>query len=173
MKKHIVRSLTAVALAAIATIPAHAADKTSADTKVSLNMDNFAAIEATSAVSLTPTQADFEADQVTAAQAIQIKMLTNDIKGCTVSVRNSKDASIKQGDLQIKGNGDGIVNFDKFNAPAPDGAELYKSDSSDGEAVARTLDVRVVNLRKYPGGDNGSGSKAVYTDTLTFTILPN
>lgn len=171
--KNIAKTLTLLAAAVAMTAPAFAADKTSADTKVSLNMDNFAAIEATASVSLTPTQSDFQADQVTAAQAIQLKMLTNDIKGCTVSVRNDKDATIKQGDLQIKGNGEGIVNFDNFVAPSPDGAALYKSDSSDGEAVARTLDLRVVNLRKYPGGDNGSGSKAVYSDTLTFTILPN
>ena len=147
---------------------------TSSTTTVTLRMDNYASVTSTASVMLTPTQADFDNDNVTSAGAITVTATTNDSTGCTVSVAGAASPTLLNADVMIKSSTAGTkAGFASYAAVSTTATALWGNTAAAPTGTALTVDVKVQNLKAYAGGALGSGSTADYTNTLTFTIVPN
>lgn len=133
---------------------AHAA--TTADTIVTLQMQDNASIAATAAITVTPTLAQIVAGTVTTANN-PITLTINSTNGSEVTLAGG-GGTLADADLDLSSDG-GTTWVGADDA----GATTFYSSSSTQSAATVPVKVRISNLSGYEVGS--------YTNTVTFTIV--
>lgn len=127
------------------------------------------------ALTLTPNAADYANDYVelTAASGLRVRLKTNSITGCVLSVRCA-DASpqIALADLLVKTQtaaGAGGTTMSPYTAITASNQTLWSTGAVQTAWLTVTTDVRIQNLMAYPDAI-GAGTTN-YTDNLTYTTV--
>jgi hypothetical protein len=156
MQKHIVGFGIALA-ALVAFAGAQGAQAaTTADTIVNLQMQDNAAITATSSITVTPTLAEIVADEVTTANN-PITLTIDSTNGSEVTLAGS-GGTLADADLSLSSNGGST-----WVTAADAGATTFYSSSATQSAATVPVKVKISNLSGYEVGS--------YANTVTFTVV--
>ena len=156
MKKQIVGfGIVMAALVAFAGMQ-QAQAATTADTIVTLEMQDNAAITATAAITVTPTLAQIVAGSVTTVTN-PITLTVSSTNGSEISLAGS-GGTLADADLDLSSdNGTTWVGADDA------GATVFHTSSATQNAASVPVKVRITNLSGYEVGS--------YANTVTFTIV--
>ncbi|HEY0074048.1 MAG TPA: hypothetical protein VGB77_08110 [Abditibacteriaceae bacterium] len=161
-------ALVAVAGAAQADGTSDGSTAASGDTLVTMTVPKFAEVQgATGSVGFTVTSADYAADFKSNANLIGFKVRTNSTAGLTVKVKGAASPTLLNGDIVVSSD-DGSTSALTLGTTA---ATIWTNGVNIDELpVANNvnLGVRINNLHRYT-----STGASTYTNTLTFTVLPN
>ena len=144
------------ALVAAAVAPQTAQAATTADTIVTLQMQDNAAITATAAITVTPTLAQIVAGSVTTSNN-PITLTLDSTNGSEVTLAGS-GGSLANADLDLSSDG-GTIWVGADDA----GVTTFHSSSVTQSGATVPVKVRITNLSGYEVGS--------YTNTVTFTIV--
>jgi hypothetical protein len=140
----------------------------SGDTIVTMTVPEFAEVQSIPAnVGFTVLSADYAADFKSNASLIGFKVRTNSTAGLTVSVKGAASPTLLNGDIVLTSD-DTITSALTLGTTA---ATIWANAVNIDELpVANNvnLGVRVNNLHRYT-----STGASTYSNTLTFTVLPN
>lgn len=128
-------------------------------TVVTLDINDYVAVSATAAVTVTPTLADIMSNVVTNDDAIELTI--DSTSGARVTWQGDgsvgTEGTIADNDITLSSNGSTFVAGDNTS-------ELYSSTVAQ-QGVLVPIDVRISNLQNYAIGN--------HVNTLTFTVVAN
>jgi hypothetical protein len=156
MKKQIVGFGIAVAALVVIAGAQQAQAATTADTIVNLQMQDNAAITATSSITVTPTLAQIVAGSVTTANN-PITLTIDSTNGSEVTLAGN-GGTLADTDLSLSSDGGST-----WVAAADANATTFYSSSATQSAASVPVKVKISNLSGYEVGS--------YANTVTFTVV--
>jgi hypothetical protein len=148
-----------IVVGAIAMLAGSGAYASQDSTNLTLDINDYAAVNATTSLTVTPTLADIMSNQVVEQDGIQLGI--DSTSGAVVTWQGSggdgTGGTIDDDDITLSSNGSTFVPGDGETA-------LYTSSSAQSSASV-PIDVKISNLQNYSIGQ--------HTNTLTFTVVAN
>ena len=140
----------------------------SGDTVVTMTVPKFATVQGIPAnVGFTVTSAEYAAGTANNTALIGFKVCTNSTAGLTVNVAGDTSPTLQNGDIVLSSDDGVTAPLTLSTTAAPIWTNSTDIDQLPGSTNVN-LGVQVNNLYHYT-----SSGASTYTNTLTFTVLPN